>query len=122
MVEPAHTRTGQGQTLVLLHPLGSSRSVWDPVVGALAGRFDVIAVDLPGFGESAPLPASTEATPAALAHAVARALDAEADRRRPVRRPGRRQRVGIAATHRLDFCPRPPGYAQGTGSQRGSEG
>jgi len=41
------------------------------VVPALAERFDVLAVDLPGFGESALLPSGTEPTPAALAAAVA---------------------------------------------------
>ena len=69
------SRTGSGQPLVLLHGLGSHRGAWDAVVPALAGRFDVIAVDLPGFGESPPLPAGTEPTPAALAAAVADLLD-----------------------------------------------
>ena len=42
---------------------------------ALAAEFDVLAVDLPGFGESPPLPAGQEPTPAALAAAVAGLLD-----------------------------------------------
>ncbi|SHM58668.1 alpha/beta fold hydrolase [Cryptosporangium aurantiacum] len=74
MTELAYTRCGSGTPLVLLHGLGSSRGAWDPVVPDLAERFDVIAVDLPGFGESAPLRA--EPTPAALAAAVAHLLDA----------------------------------------------
>ena len=62
--------------MVLLHWLGSSRAAWDPIVPALAERFDVIAVDLPGFGASAPLlPAAVEPSPAALATAVAGLLD-----------------------------------------------
>ena len=69
----ASTRSGTGETLVLLHALGLSRRVWDPVLPALAGHFDVIAVDLPGFGDSAPL--THEPTPAALAAAVAALLD-----------------------------------------------
>jgi pimeloyl-ACP methyl ester carboxylesterase len=60
---------------VLLHGLGSARSVWDPVVPALTGRFDVLAVDLPGFGESAALPAGVQPAPAVLAAAVAELLD-----------------------------------------------
>jgi pimeloyl-ACP methyl ester carboxylesterase len=40
-------------------------------VPALAADFDVLAVDLPGFGESPPLPVGQEPTPAALAAAVA---------------------------------------------------
>jgi alpha/beta hydrolase fold len=59
MTTLAHTRTGAGAPLVLLHGLGSSRRAWDPVIPALAGRFDVIAVDLPGFGDSGPLPPGT---------------------------------------------------------------
>src|SRR3954447_12633135 len=69
-----YTRIGSGQPLVLLHALGLSRSAWDPVVPALSQHFDVIAVDLPGFGASAPLPAQVEPTPAALAEAVAALL------------------------------------------------
>jgi pimeloyl-ACP methyl ester carboxylesterase len=68
------TRIGSGQPLVLLHALGLSRSAWDPVVPALSQHFDVIAVDLPGFGASAPLPPHVEPTPATLAEAVAALL------------------------------------------------
>ena len=48
-------RTGTGRVLVLLHPLGADRHVWAPVMEPLAAARDVIAFDLPGFGESAPL-------------------------------------------------------------------
>ncbi|MBO3746182.1 alpha/beta fold hydrolase [Streptosporangiaceae bacterium NEAU-GS5] len=71
----AYTRSGAGAPLVLLHALGSSRHSWEPVIPALAERYDVIAVDLPGFGESGPLPEQTEALPANLAAAVAALLD-----------------------------------------------
>jgi len=54
--------------MVLLHPLGADRSVWEPVLERLAAERDVIVPDLPGFGGSAPL--SVAATPAALARAV----------------------------------------------------
>jgi pimeloyl-ACP methyl ester carboxylesterase len=73
----AYTRLGQGAPLVLLHGIGMSRQSWDPVVPALARQFDVIAVDLPGFGDSPPnqaTPADADAdaaNPAALARAVA---------------------------------------------------
>jgi pimeloyl-ACP methyl ester carboxylesterase len=66
----AFTRSGAGAPLVLLHGLGSSRQAWDPVVPALAERFDVLAVDLPGFGHSKPLPPQQEPHPPALAAAV----------------------------------------------------
>ena len=75
MTSLACTRSGAGAPLVLLHGLGSSRQAWNPVIPALAARFDVIAVDLPGFGDSSPVPAPTQPTPAALAAAVAGLLD-----------------------------------------------
>jgi pimeloyl-ACP methyl ester carboxylesterase len=75
MSQLAFDRLGAGPPLVLLHGLGMSRRAWDPVVTALAEHFDVIAVDLPGFGSSAVLPAPTVPTPAALAATVADLLD-----------------------------------------------
>jgi pimeloyl-ACP methyl ester carboxylesterase len=68
----AYTRTGHGEPLVLLHPLGSDRSVWRPVLPALAAAYDVVAVDLSGFGDSAP---PYDPTPAGLALDVAELLD-----------------------------------------------
>jgi pimeloyl-ACP methyl ester carboxylesterase len=75
MATLAYTRSGAGAPLVLLHGIGSSRHAWDPIVPALAGQFDLLAADLPGFGDSAPLPPETEPGPAALATAVAGLLD-----------------------------------------------
>ena len=74
MPDLAYSRCGSGEPLVLLHGLGSSRSAWLPVLPILAERFDVIAVDLPGFGDSEPLPTGFEPNPAALAAAVADTL------------------------------------------------
>src|SRR4051794_22770308 len=70
-----YTRSGTGPPLVLLHGLGLARHSWDPVVAALARRFEVIALDLPGFGASQPLPGGVEPTAQALAAAVAEQLD-----------------------------------------------
>jgi pimeloyl-ACP methyl ester carboxylesterase len=75
MTKLAFDRRGSGPPLVVLHGLGMSRRAWDPVVPALAERFDVIAVDIPGFGDSAPLPADVEPTPAALAATIDDLLD-----------------------------------------------
>ena len=66
----AYTRSGSGAPLVLLHGIGLNRQSWNPVVPALAQQFDVIAVDLPGFGDSA-LASPAQAGPRALAEAVA---------------------------------------------------
>ncbi|MGH3498720.1 MAG: alpha/beta fold hydrolase [Nocardioidaceae bacterium] len=52
-----YSRTGSGEPLVLIHGIGHRRQAWDPVVPILAEHRDVIAVDLPGFGESPALPA-----------------------------------------------------------------
>ncbi len=66
----AHTRAGSGEPLVLVHGLGGSRRIWAPVLDRLAADRDVIAVDLPGFGESPPLPDGVPATAANLGAAV----------------------------------------------------
>ncbi|GGS85540.1 alpha/beta fold hydrolase [Streptomyces violaceus] len=52
----SYTRRGSGDPLLLLHGIGHHRQVWDPVIPALAAERDVIAVDLPGCGESPALP------------------------------------------------------------------
>ncbi|AXE84333.1 MULTISPECIES: alpha/beta fold hydrolase [unclassified Streptomyces] len=52
----SYTREGSGEPLLLLHGIGHHRQVWDPVLPALAAERDVIAVDLPGCGESPALP------------------------------------------------------------------
>jgi pimeloyl-ACP methyl ester carboxylesterase len=43
---------GSGEPYVLIHGIGSRAEVWEPVMDALAERFSVVAVDLPGFGQS----------------------------------------------------------------------
>ncbi|MGI5371463.1 alpha/beta fold hydrolase [Streptomyces iakyrus] len=52
----SYTRRGSGEPLLLLHGIGHHRQAWDPVIPALAVERDVIAVDLPGCGESPALP------------------------------------------------------------------
>ncbi len=69
-------RTGAGPPLVLLHPLGADRTVWRPVTEQLAAEREVLAVDLPGFGDSPVLAGPGRPTPAALAEAVAAGLAA----------------------------------------------
>ena len=72
-MEIAHDHVGDGPPLVLLHPLGADRHVWDPVVPRLAQRRTVIAMDLPGFGQSPPL-SGVAPTPRALADAITQAV------------------------------------------------
>jgi len=59
-----------------VHGIGGTRRIWDPVVAPLAAEHEVIAVDLPGFGESPALPAATTPHPPALARALGALLDA----------------------------------------------
>src|SRR4051812_30810458 len=51
----AYVRRGGGPPLVLVHGIGSQWQMWEPVLDRLAREREVIAVDLPGFGDSAPL-------------------------------------------------------------------
>jgi pimeloyl-ACP methyl ester carboxylesterase len=67
----SHARRGSGEPLVLIHPLGAELVVWEPLLDRLATERDVIAVDLPGFGASAPLSNGSPPTPQSLAAAVA---------------------------------------------------
>ncbi len=70
----AWREAGAGDAIVLLHGLGGSRISWEPQLVALSAHHRVVAWDLPGYGESAPLdgPVTFEA----LAAAVGRLLDA----------------------------------------------
>lgn len=70
----AYDRTGDGPVVVLLHPLGADRRMWNRIVRRLSEHREVIAIDLPGFGASPPLTGETP-TPRALAGAVAQLLD-----------------------------------------------
>ena len=69
-----HHRGGSGEPLVLIHGIGHTWRGWKPMLPQLERRFDVLAVDLPGHGHSAALPAGTDSTPEALADAVEREM------------------------------------------------
>lgn len=47
-----HVRRGAGRPLLLIHGLGSTWRSWTPILEPLAAEREVIAVDLPGFGET----------------------------------------------------------------------
>lgn len=55
--------------MIFLHGLGSSRAVWAPIMPELSRSFELIAIDLPGFGES-PSPDDGNSSLAAQAAAV----------------------------------------------------
>jgi pimeloyl-ACP methyl ester carboxylesterase len=79
--EPATTAGGAPgaetrEPLLLIHGLGASASVWDPVVPMLAPEREVIALDLPGFGGAPSLPDGVEPTAAAMAAALREELAA----------------------------------------------
>lgn len=48
-----HTRTGHGKPLLLVHGLGGSIRSWDTIMPSLAQTREVIALDLPGHGNTA---------------------------------------------------------------------
>jgi pimeloyl-ACP methyl ester carboxylesterase len=74
-VHLAHHRGGDGEPVVLIHGVGSQWQVWEPVLPALERERDVIAVDLPGFGDSPSLPIGVVPNAKALADAVAGFMD-----------------------------------------------
>jgi len=65
-----HLRRGEGEPLLLLHSLGGTLSQWNPVIDRLAEQREVVAVDMPGFGDSPPLPPETHGTAQNLAASV----------------------------------------------------
>jgi pimeloyl-ACP methyl ester carboxylesterase len=71
-----HHRGGSGEPLVLVHGIGHTWRGFKPMLPGLEESFDVLALDLPGFGYSPSLPHGIEPTPEALADAVEEAMDA----------------------------------------------
>jgi 2-hydroxy-6-oxonona-2,4-dienedioate hydrolase len=68
-----HHRKGSGLPMVLVHGYLGGSSQWDAEVQFLSQHFDVIAVDLAGFGKANHLPAPTDMS--AHAQAVLATLD-----------------------------------------------
>ena len=58
------------EPLVLIHGLGGTGTVWDPVVPLLRDQREVVVLEMPGFGAAPPLPAGVEPTAANLAAAL----------------------------------------------------
>ncbi|MDX1510746.1 MAG: alpha/beta fold hydrolase [Nitriliruptorales bacterium] len=68
-----HARSGRGTQLLLLHPFGTSRHVWDETLPVLAHHADVFAPTLPGHAGGPAL--QSPATAATMARQVAAMLD-----------------------------------------------
>jgi pimeloyl-ACP methyl ester carboxylesterase len=66
----AHVRRGAGPPLIVIQQLDPS-AFWEPTIDALTDSCEVIAVDLPGFGDSPPLADGQATSVAALVDAVA---------------------------------------------------
>lgn len=71
-----HIEKGQGRPLVLLHGIGMSAEAWTPVFDRLATQRRVIALDIPGFGKTPPLPDWVEPGPEAMLASLAETLAA----------------------------------------------
>lgn len=69
-----HTTPDGGTPQLLVHGLGGSAWNWLDVIGGLAGQGEVVACDLPGFGQT-PVPAGGSARVAANAGFVRALLD-----------------------------------------------
>ncbi|MCO1594625.1 alpha/beta fold hydrolase [Micromonospora sp. RHAY321] len=64
-------RAGSGEPLVLIHGIGHRHQAWEPVFDRLTAHHEVIALDLPGFGNS---PVPEGGMPADMAATVAAVL------------------------------------------------
>lgn len=72
-MEMNYIRRGAGKPLLLIHGIGGSWRSWQTILDGLALEREVIAVDLPGFGDTPPL--NGEVSIATLCDAVTSFLD-----------------------------------------------
>jgi pimeloyl-ACP methyl ester carboxylesterase len=68
-------RHGEGEPLLLIHGTGGTHNHWRPVLEPLAERRSVLAVDLPGHGESPSPPPDVPHNPIGYAEVLAAMLD-----------------------------------------------
>ena len=73
-VQLSWDRAGYGEPLLLLHGIGTTRADFTALRPALDGQYEVLAPDLPGHGESAPLASRPSIA------AVVDALEADLDK------------------------------------------
>ena len=56
----AYRDEGAGDPVVLIHGVGLQSAAWVPQIAALSRAYRVVAVDMPGHGGSAALPAGSQ--------------------------------------------------------------
>jgi pimeloyl-ACP methyl ester carboxylesterase len=70
--------SGSGPTVILLHGYAETSRMWRPLIPRLAGKFTVIAPDLPGIGDSEiPRDGLDMKSAAARIHALVKSLGVE---------------------------------------------
>jgi len=74
-VKVHYLSAGHGPAVILLHGYTQTSRMWKPIIALLAGRFTVIAPDLPGIGDSEiPADGLDMKTAAIRIHALAKSL------------------------------------------------
>jgi pimeloyl-ACP methyl ester carboxylesterase len=77
-VKLSYLTAGHGPAVILLHGYTQTSRMWKPVIPLLAGKFTVIAPDLPGIGDSdVPADGLDMKTAAIRIHALAKSLGVE---------------------------------------------
>lgn len=71
----AYSESGAGEPVLLVHGSPGDGRSWARVIPLLVGRFRVVAVDLPGYGRSDPLPEHETSRTTAMGAAVAALID-----------------------------------------------
>ncbi len=71
-----HREAGKGTPLVLVHGFPFDSRMWDDQLAGLADDFRVIAIELPGYGQSAPPRPFTVASAAEEIHALLKSIGA----------------------------------------------
>lgn len=55
----AYREAGSGPPIIFLHGLGGNSATWQPQFDAFSDRYRLVAWDMPGFGNSGPMPLTT---------------------------------------------------------------
>src|ERR1043166_4362406 len=59
----AYSEGGKGEPVVLVHGFGASSDSWNRMAGRLTKKFRVIALDMPGWGQSTRIDSASYAYP-----------------------------------------------------------